>query len=309
MENCDLKANFEILKEHYLDQGIQLIGVNSEGKYVRIPYLSEGKMKVDFVYGDDIFKTFTKEAGAIKSYIENGISQFRFKLEGMLIVDIDMKNDKDGLLELKYLINKKGYLIPKDIVNVEKFPRYDVTPNGGYHLYFKLDNMLDDYKFLQKFVCSGVELFYDEKFYKDYDPDSPRKIFMTSAGSVKDSKLYESHGKPSDIPSLSSYPVLMKIFEQSNEPNEAENYARDRGSKKKTLAEIIKKSKEKYGGIGRNETFFNFANVAFYNGYSEGEILQFAENDQYVGDLEKHRKESALKSAKERHYRKTKQEG
>jgi hypothetical protein len=105
----------------------------------------------------------------LDGYLRRGFVNFKFipKENGMLCLDIDLKHGNDGLAELKSYVSE-AYLD----YHLEHYTHV-LTPNGGYHVYFRYDK---DRAFNHD-LGNGLEVKYG-------------KLSLTCAGSIKQEGSY-----------------------------------------------------------------------------------------------------------------------
>jgi hypothetical protein len=106
----------------------------------------------------------------LEKWISRGITRFIFRPcdAGLLGLDADRKNGKDGVVELIAMIGVEPLF-------------YIMTPSGGRHYYFLTDN--------QDHVSAEIRRGLEVK----------SRAFITVAASVSNKGEYVAHGSPSDI--------------------------------------------------------------------------------------------------------------
>jgi hypothetical protein len=182
------KEGYEALYE-YLRSGIHLIGVYDTGAAI--------------AKGDEYDKAFTCDPHIIENLWlgndkrTNGqeIRRYYFKPKaaGLICLDIDCKNGKDGISEFYECCKLNGKtkdLLPKILQELpNNFPCFVKTPNNGYHLYFK-ERGEREVKITHLPNAPAVEVKTKQ---------------LTAAGSFKDGEPYVLYGNLDEIPSLPDF--------------------------------------------------------------------------------------------------------
>jgi hypothetical protein len=285
------KQGLEALKE-YWERNIKLIDV-----------FANGALRVSGE--DEIAKRYTSDDSIIKVWMINeGIKIFRFKPKeaGLLCLDIDCKNDKDGVKDLFSFFKsqgKEGALLPKIFQEFpNNFPCWVATASGGYHLYFKVPAEVE-----MKKSCALLAGYPSLEILYEKAPNV--------AGSYKDGKPYVLYGSFDNIPNLPQ--VIQTAIDspkdkQQSKINPVQKNQKKFNTKKKngnrTFGKpsgdnVVKQTEDFYSGIftGRNDKAFKLALNFRYNGYEEDETLQWLLNDHSVNTLPEREIESTVKSA------------
>jgi hypothetical protein len=217
---------------------------------------------------------------------------FRPYTSNLICLDIDCKNNKDGLTEFYDYCKTIGK--PKDMLPLilqdlpDSFPCYVKTPNSGFHLYFRYDGEV-----------KGAHLPHTEGI----DIISGRKN-LTAAGSFKDGKPYTLHGDFKDIPNLPYFlkdiisPFMPKDKEQENIPSikESKKESTNKASWDK-ITEWAQKDKPEEVAKGKNSRAYCLALHAKKHKYSYDETLNELHNDSTVNRLPDKEIETICKSA------------
>lgn len=79
---------------------------------------------------------FTSDPQKILEWLDIGFTRFAFVpgLAGLIVLDLDRKSGKDGLLALSRLILQKGIVLPWSIFTP---PVWASTPSGGIHIFLR----------------------------------------------------------------------------------------------------------------------------------------------------------------------------
>jgi hypothetical protein len=263
----------------YLQAGIKLIGAYDSGAAI--------------AKGDEYDKAFTCDMGVIENLWEgkdtrtNGqkIRRYYFKPKdsGLVCLDIDCKNEKNGLREFYdcfcKTVGKPKEMLPiilQDLPN--KFPCWTETPNGGYHLYFKYN---DEVKAARLPNAPSVEV----KFLQ-----------LTAAGSFKEGKPYVLHGDISEAPLLPKFiesaifntEIIKKETREKNNISQKQKKGRYKTNSKRDWGEITKWTERDNSfeiAAGRNRRATYLAMHAKRHGYSQDETLSELLNDPTVNSL------------------------
>ena len=225
------------------------------------------------------------------------IRRFYFRPEdaGLLCLDIDRKNGKDGVSELyKFLKNElavQGPLLPKILREIpQNFPFYVESPNG-FHLYFKYSY---NGNAIKNTLAEGVEI---------------KTSSLTTGGSIKDDKPYIIHGRFDDIPPL---PPLLKVaILQKPVTIKHKRYNRNTTSRNKPSWTQIKSwcridfpDLFRDVGVGyRDNQAYCMAGKAKSKGYTYDETLDALLEDEDVNDLGAKTLEEKVRSAYKRVYK------
>lgn len=137
-------------------------------------------------------KAFTTSLENVKAHWSNGIRRFQLHPfdNGLICLDIDRKNGKDGLQCLCDL----GVTLPDYMRDgVANHPAYTTTPSGGYHLFFRISTTV---KYKSEDVGAGLEVVHYNHL-------------ITAPGSWKDGRTYVFCG---DITKAPPFPFALKRF-------------------------------------------------------------------------------------------------
>jgi len=250
--------------EYITGKGIALIGVYASGATI--------------TKGEAWAAAFTSDMNIINalragtdSRTREKITRFYFipRVAGLLCLDIDRKNGKDGIKEFYTWAEKQGkprHLLPGYLHNIpDSFPCYARTPSNGFHLYFKYNGDKPQKRQLSQ-ETPAVEI----KF---------RAPGLTSPGSYKDSKPYILFGELENAPPLPAF--IIKVIEPPK--RKAPAYVPHTDNKKqygKPSWGKIKEWTQKDGsGSGRNDMAFNLARHARNHGYTEAETITALKNE------------------------------
>jgi hypothetical protein len=273
--------------QKYCDAGIKMIGVYengsqiASGKDLEDAYTCNPEIIRELMFGKDPRTKGQK------------ITRFYFKPShhGLLCIDIDIKNGKDGLIEFYTFCKRNGkskQQLQKELQDLpNSFPCYTTTANSGYHLYFKHTWTEKQQQGRKTYsLCSGVEVTH----------------LLTTAGSFKDGKPYILCGN------ISAAPVLPKFIEAAifntetiKESKEKKSYSikskKDWG--KPSWQQIIdwtEKDNSSEIAAGRNCHATYLAIHAKTHGYTEYETLSELCNDSKINSLPEKEIETIVKS-------------
>jgi hypothetical protein len=300
----DFKANIMKGKEgldalrEYLQAEIGLIGAYDSGATI--------------AKGDEYDKAFTCDLSIIK-FLWIGkhekakwqkIRRYYFKPEtaGLICLDIDCKNGKDGIAEFYNFCEARGKRkehLPKMLQNIPRnFPCYVKTPNGGYHLYFK-DRGEREVKTTHLPNAPAVEVKTKQ---------------LTAAGSFKDRKPYILYGDISAAPLLPSFieyaffnmetwmknPNDVRVLLQNQKGKQRINSSQQKKDWGKPSWEQITEWTEKDNAleiaVGRNKRSFCLALHAKNHKYTSDETLNELLNDATINSLPEREIRDVVKS-------------
>lgn len=209
------------------------------GGYI-LPATPDGKP----LYKDSESGRIRDRARLLEKY-NQGVTRFIFRpyTAGLIGIDCDKKNGKNGIRELL------------NIIGIE--PEYFIeTPSSGYHFYFFTDNQ--DYVSLE--LKPGLEI--------------KSKAFITIAGSKSDKGHYTAHGDPENISKLPE--SLKRIIPIRNNtpaplytPRAGENISLNK------IYDVIRKQGLTPTAGARNNFCFQFARFARKQGHRPDEVLNF----------------------------------
>ena len=233
--------------EYMVGLGIPLIGAYSTG--AMIAKQEPENFTSDIAEITALMKGKGNKQGKAKGTL---INRFYFipEVVGLICLDIDIKNGKDGIKEFYSFcerIGKPRHLLPSYLQDIpHSFPCYVSTPSGGFHLYFSyFGAKLQNKPLAPEIPC--VEIKHG-------------KPGLTSPGSDKDGKPYILHGNIEDAPSFPAF-ILVAI-----EPPKQKQLAYIQHDKKieaseKPSWEKIRQWTEKdgHGIAGRDEYAFSLA--------------------------------------------------
>ena len=101
--------------QHFIDHGIDLI-----------PTLPSGATMGSWKDMQNYTRDYAKLVGL---WTNNGGRKFQLypRVNGLLCLDIDRKNGKDGLKELYGIFSQVGWAMPSYLLDTRTFPAYTVT--------------------------------------------------------------------------------------------------------------------------------------------------------------------------------------
>jgi hypothetical protein len=217
------------------------------------------------------------------------ITRFYFlpQAAGLLCLDIDHKNGKDGIQDFYAWAERAGkprHLLPRFLQDLPaNFPCYVQSPSRGLHLYFSYSGGKVQKRPLSQ-DTPGVEIKHGEPG-------------LTSPGSYKNGNPYILHGDIENSPPLPAF-ILAAI--EPPKPRAAA-YIPKQPEKKdwgKPSWEKIRDWTEADGaGAGRNDRAFNLARHARNHGYTEAETLAAMRGDPSLDGLPEKEIETAIHSA------------
>lgn len=269
--------------EYMTSKGIALIGVYESGATI--------------ASGEEWASAFTTDMSIINalrsgtdSRVRGRISRFYFLPEkaGLLCLDIDRKNGKDGIEEFytwaEKAAGKPRHLLPCFLQNIpQNFPCYVSTPSGGLHIYFKYCGE----KLKKKPIAHNAPAV-------EIKHGSPG---LTSPGSYKNGKPYILYGDIEAAPQLPAF-ILAAIESPKQKaaaykplPQEKKEWGRPSWDK-------IREWTEKDGsGAGRNDKAFHLARHARNHGYTEAETMAAIREELSLADLPEREMRTAVRSA------------
>ena len=212
------------------------------GGYI-LPATPDGKP----LYKDIPENRITTRAGLMDFYNNKKIRRFIFRpcTAGLIGIDCDVKNGKDGFQEL---VNIIGYDPRKYF--------HTLTPSSGYHFYFFTDNQ--DYVSLE--LKPGLEIKH--------------RAFITIAGSTSEKGSYTAHGDPENILPLPE--SLKKIIPiRSNTPAPIYTSRAGHSISLNKIYDTIRKQGLTPSEGNRNNFSFQFARYARKQGHHAGEVMSF----------------------------------
>jgi hypothetical protein len=218
------------------------------------------------------------------------IQRFYFipQAAGLLCLDIDRKNGKDGTAEFYRYCETHGKpraLLPAILRDLpESFPCYTSTPSGGYHLYFKYTGGKVQKKLLAP-DTPAVEI-------KQGAPG------LTAPGSYKEGRPYVLHGNIEDAPQLPAF-ILETLA--AAKPKAAPAYI-PAGKQKKEWGrpswDKIREWTEQDGNYsGRNDKAFSYAVHARNHGWTASETIDQLRGEPGIEGLPETEIITAVKSA------------
>jgi hypothetical protein len=244
--------------QYMTGRGIALIGAYDSGAAI--------------AKGEAWAATFTADYAIISALLAGQDSRAKGKINrfyfipqtaGLLCLDIDRKNGKDGIQEFYSFCERAGkprHLLPAIFRDLpQSFPCYVSTPSGGYHLYFKYTGGKVQKKLLAP-DTPAVEI-------KQGAPG------LTVPGSYKGGRPYVLHGDIDAAPPLPAF-----ILESLVPPKPQAPAYRPATDVKKEWGrpswDKIKEWTETDGNFsGRNDKAFSYAVHARNHGWTERDTL------------------------------------
>jgi hypothetical protein len=289
------KGELDALKE-YVQAGIGLIGAYDNGATI--------------AKGDEYDKAFTCDpniirlmwAGKDERAKWQPIRRYYFKptIAGLICLDIDCKNGKDGIAEFYNFCRARGKSkehLPKMLQELpNNFPCFVKTPNGGYHLYFK-ERGEREVKITHLPNAPAVEVKTKQ---------------LTAAGSFKDGKPYILYGNISAAPLLPIFienaifntetmrknPNKITVLLQKQKKRTYKTHGNKDWGKPSwdKITEWTEKDNSQEIGVGRNKRAFHLALHAKTHKYTFGETLNELLNDTTVNSLPEREIRDVVKS-------------
>jgi len=210
-------------------------------------YISPANLNGKPLFKDIPEHRITDRAGLIDSYNNKKIRRFIFRpyVAGLIGIDCDVKNGKDGFQEL---VNIIGYDPRKYF--------HTLTPSSGYHFYFFTDNQ--DYVSLE--IKPGLEI--------------KSRAFITIAGSKSEKGSYTPKGDPENISPLPE--SLRRIIPVRNNtpapiytPHAGDNISLNK------IFDVIQRQGLTPTAGARNNFCFQFARYARKQQHRPDEVLNF----------------------------------
>jgi len=250
--------------EYITGKGIVLIGVYASGATI--------------AKGEAWAATFTADMKIINALRNGTESRTREKImrfyfipqsAGLLCIDIDCKNGKDGIKEFYSWAEKQGkprHLLSSYLQNIpDSFPCYVQTPSGGFHLYFSYNGKKPQRRILSQ-ETPAVEIKYG----------APG---LTSPGSYKDNKPYILHGEIENAPPLPAFIITAIESSKQKAPAYVSHTDNKKQYGKPSWGKIKEWTQKDGSGSGRNDMAFNLARHARNHGYTEAETITALKNE------------------------------
>jgi hypothetical protein len=282
VEEQEGKKGLDALRE-YLQAGIRLIGAYNSGAFiVTKDKFDQEEDNCNIAVIEDFWE------GREPRTSGNPIYLFRFRPSkyGLLCIDIDIKNGKDGLAEFYNFCKLNGKTkdqLPKMLQRIQNnFPCYVATANSGYHLYFKYNWTPEQKKITGTIpVTKGVEVPY----------------FFNVGGSFKDGKPYVLHGDISKAPPLPIFiekaifntetrmkpPNEIRVLVQKQKGKQCKKSSQQKKDLGKPSWDKIKEwtatDNPAAAATGRNVFAHRLALKAKRKDYNKHETLQFLRNE------------------------------
>ncbi len=188
-----------------------------------------------------------RDRQALASWYGRGTRRFIFRPcdAGLIGIDLDAKNNRDGIREYITLTGddpRNGY--------------YTCTPSGGVHIYFWNTSGAD---YVSAEIRPGLEV--------------KGKAFITIPGSRSDRGIYQAHGDPGTIGELpATLAAVMPIRRTDPAPmprRTGESLALNK------ILEILHRQGIDPAPGARNNFSFQFSRYARKQGHAPGEVLNF----------------------------------
>lgn len=236
--------------QHFTEHGIQLIPTLPSGATL-------GSWKD--------MQNYTADMQRLAEYRRQGIRKFQLypRISGLLCLDIDRKNGKDGLRELYSLFTKAGKAMPSYLLDIETFPAYTATPSNGLHLYFRY---------------RGLKLFRSGELAPGLEAVHHNHL-LTAPGSEKNGKPYLFYG---DIGNAPEAPATLIAFMQEVREDERAHrvvwdYEREQHGplSLQDIEGIIEKQGQYSPLASRNRFTYELAKFAQRKGYSPNEVEEY----------------------------------
>jgi hypothetical protein len=270
--------------EYMTGKGIALIGAHDNGATI-----AKGEEARTAAFTTDM-----KIINALWDGVDNrakgkSITRFYFlpQAAGLLCLDIDRKNGKDGIEEFYLWAEQAGkprHLLPRNLQDMpHNFPCHVSTPSGGYHLYFSYQGA----KLQKKPLSPGtpaVEIIHG----------APG---LVSPGSHKNGLPYILHGEIENAPPFPAF-ILASIEPPGQTAAVYIPHAPCKKEWGKPSWDKIREWTEIDGtGAGRNDRAFNLARHARNHGYTEAETLEAMRWEPSLDNLPEKERISAVQSA------------
>ena len=194
----------------------------------------------------DIEKNRIRHRAGLMRWYNKGIRRFIFRpyTAGLIGIDLDYKNNKNGWLELQKIY-------PCELKNLFHVH----TPSGGLHLYFAVDKT----NYISCEILPGVEI--------------KSKAFLTLPGSVSDKGNYTAIGDPSKISGL-PYEIQKLIPVRKPETQITYKPTESNLELSKIYDVLCRQGLSPEQG-NRNNFSFQFARYARKQGHQPGEVINF----------------------------------
>lgn len=226
--------------------------------------------------GDDYKQAFTSSLKTMQ-WLAEGIGDLEERAKGtpiqmfryypgdagFLVLDLDRKNSKDGLAEIRESYNSRGLPLPvvfSDLLN-GSYPCTVFTPSGGLHLYFRHIGA----EYHKQNISPAIEVFHY---------GTP----LTAPGSVKNGKQYYMAGAFSQALFLpGTIERLLKPYISETQRKPA-FIAPNTNKTAPSLEWIAQKTIEDGEGASRNTLVFGIAKRASrYSAYTCEDVISFCQ--------------------------------
>lgn len=229
---------------HFLDYGIGVIGTYESGA-------TTGSWKER--------KHFTTDRRIVSHWWEANVRRFQFipAEHGLIVLDIDRKNDKDGLRELYGLFTEAP--APDYLLHPETHPAYTETPSGGLHLYFKYEGTT---QYRSGEIAPGLEVVHT-------------RHLITAPGSKKDGRPYVFYGDLNEAPAIPF--TLRRHFTKYEEaPADVHRFSWEQRDFSNTPLGTMADTIERQGNYsGRNDFVYELAHWAAKTNTTAEEVIAF----------------------------------
>ena len=236
--------------QHFIDNGIDLIPTLPSGATM-------GSWKD--------MQNYTRDIDLLARYwTDNGVRKYQLypKVNGLICLDIDRKNGKDGLQELYGLFSQAGKAMPGYLLDVGTFPAYTATPSNGLHLYFRYQGMK---LYRSGEIAPGLEAVHHNHL-------------LTAPGSEKNGKAYVFYGDLADAPAMPAVLLsfLQEVTEETTPPIVWEYRQAQHGELSLPAIEQIIERQGDYSALAsRNRFTYEIAKFARKKGYSPIEVEEY----------------------------------
>jgi hypothetical protein len=236
--------------QHFIDHGIDLIPTLPSGATM-------GSWKD--------MQNYTRDYAKLVGYrTNNGVRKFQLypRVNGLLCLDIDRKNGKDGLKELYRIFSQAGRAMPSYLLDIGTFPAYTATPSNGLHLYFRYQGMK---LYRSREIAPGLEAVHHNHL-------------LTAPGSEKDDKPYIFYGDLANAPTAPTTLIafLTEVTEETEAPIVWEYKQAQHGELSLQAIEQIIGGQGEYSALAsRNRFTYEVAKFARKKGYSPIEVEEY----------------------------------
>lgn len=237
----------------YIDAGVPLI-----------PSTAGGRCFVK--WGDPDAAGYIRTQRNLDISMGSGVHRFQFvpARAGFVVLDIDVKNGKNGFDDVRRLFETANVPLPSEIANYRSHTCYVKTPGGGIHLYFRYSGVIPlrsgplRYRGVR---YDGAEILHDGHL-------------ATAAGSRKESGEYIMHGS---LDAATVFPPMLIQLARIEPKEKPVNVGATVLSRSLSdVVAIVDRQGEFSPGQSRNRYTYEVARFAHKCGIAASEVISWA---------------------------------